>query len=308
MFKFKVWEDCIHEKEAFSFVLALSLIIGLVAIGMSSAFAADPEPSIDWSKTNSYGQMESSNMDASIVEQFGQLHVLAATKSSSGWADWTEAMIGTWKAAGAGGFDPEKISAGTGFEFWVYITEDSSANAYFSIKSVKEGEPTFSTKVQNLEKGSLQKVSILYSDLKAESAGDGVAKGDAADAEVINRDTLQFCGKLDGTNNPKVTFYMSDVYNIGELPEIPDSEDPTGGTEDPTGGTEVKYGDVTGEGAINSADALEVLKHAVELITLKGDQLTAADVTDDGNVDSADALDILKYNVELIDHFDVEDK
>ena len=262
------------KKKLFSFVLALSLIIGLVAIGMSSAFAADPEPSIDWSKTNSYGQMESSNMDASIVEQFGQLHVLAATKSSSGWADWTEAMIGTWKAAGAGGFDPEKINAGTGFEFWVYITEDSSANAYLSIKSVKEGEPTYSTKVQNLEKGSLQKVSVLYSDLKAEWAGDGVAKGDAADADVINRDTLQFCGKLDGTNNPKVTFYMSDVYNIGELPEIPDSEDPTGGTEDPTGGMEVKYGDVTGE----------------------------------GNVDSADALDILRYNVELIDHFDVEDK
>lgn len=296
------------KKKLFSFVLALSLIIGLVAIGMSSAFAADPEPSIDWSKTNPYGQMESSNMDASIVEQFGQLHVLAATKSSSGWADWTEAMIGTWKAANAGGFDPEKINAGTGFEFWVYITEDSSANAYLSIKSVKTGEPTFSAKVQNLEKGSLQKVSILYSDLKAESAGDGVAKGDAADADVINRDTLQFCGKLDGTNNPKVTFYMSDVYNIGELPEIPDSEDPTGGTEDPTGGTEVKYGDVTGEGAINSADALEVLKHAVELITLKGDQFTAADVTGEGNVDSADALDILKYNVELIDHFDVEDK
>ena len=296
------------KKKLFSFVLALSLIIGLVAIGMSSAFAADPEPSIDWSKTNSYGQMESSNMDASIVEQFGQLHVLAATKSSSGWADWTEAMIGTWKAAGAGGFDPEKINAGTGFEFWVYITEDSSANAYLSIKSVKAGEPTYSTKVQNLEKGSLQKVSILYSDLKAEWAGDGVAKGDAADADVINRDTLQFCGKLDGTNNPKVTFYMSDVYNIGELPEIPDSEDPTGGTEDPTGGTEVKYGDVTGEGDINSADALEVLKHAVELITLEGDRFTAADVTGEGNVDSADALDILKYNVELIDHFDAEDK
>ena len=46
----------------------------------------------------------------------------------------------------------------------------------------------------------------------------------------------------------------------------------------------------------------------MELITLKGDQLTAADVTGEGNVDSADALDILRYNVELIDHFDVEDK
>ena len=58
-------------------------------------------------------------------------------------------------------------------------------------------------------------------------------------------------------------------------------------------------GDVSGDGRINSADALLVLRHAVEIMKLSGSALAAADLTGEGAVNSADALEILKIAVGL---------
>ena len=63
------------------------------------------------------------------------------------------------------------------------------------------------------------------------------------------------------------------------------------------------YGDVNGDGAINSSDALDVLKCSTELVKFSRTQKALADVDMDGAVNSADALEILKYSVDLVSSF-----
>lgn len=58
-------------------------------------------------------------------------------------------------------------------------------------------------------------------------------------------------------------------------------------------------GDVTGEGNIDTDDAIAIFDHMVEISVLTGDKLLAADVSKDGNVDTDDAIDIFDYMVEL---------
>lgn len=67
------------------------------------------------------------------------------------------------------------------------------------------------------------------------------------------------------------------------------------------------YGDVTGDGKINSSDALMILQSNVGLKNLTKNQKTAADVDGNGKVNSADALLVLNYTVGNIDVFPVEE-
>ena len=59
-------------------------------------------------------------------------------------------------------------------------------------------------------------------------------------------------------------------------------------------------GDVNGDGRIDSADAVQILKASVKLAEVKKE---LADVNNDDRVDSADAILVLKYSVKLIDKF-----
>ncbi len=62
----------------------------------------------------------------------------------------------------------------------------------------------------------------------------------------------------------------------------------------------VLIGDVNGDGHIDVADAILILRHIVGLSTLTGIGLVAADVNIDGQVDVADAILILRYIVGLV--------
>ena len=64
------------------------------------------------------------------------------------------------------------------------------------------------------------------------------------------------------------------------------------------GASAATLGDVNGDGAINSSDALSVLKYSVG-ITDKGFIKANADVNGDGTINSSDALKILKVSVGL---------
>lgn len=59
-------------------------------------------------------------------------------------------------------------------------------------------------------------------------------------------------------------------------------------------------GDVNMDSSISSADAIQILQHAVKLIKLTGDAAKAADVNFDGTISSADAIKVLQYGVRLI--------
>ena len=66
---------------------------------------------------------------------------------------------------------------------------------------------------------------------------------------------------------------------------------------------EVMYGDVNGDGKINTADAVVILKFAAEMITLDDVKTLAGDTNHDGKVNTADAVLILKYAAGMISAF-----
>ena len=67
---------------------------------------------------------------------------------------------------------------------------------------------------------------------------------------------------------------------------------------------DVVLGDVEGDGKIKTTDALLVLQHVSETITLEGNEFVAADVDKDGVIKTTDALLILQYVAENINSFD----
>jgi len=67
---------------------------------------------------------------------------------------------------------------------------------------------------------------------------------------------------------------------------------------------DVLYGDVNGNGSVDSLDAAQVLKYDAMMITLDSAALTRGDVSGDGYVDSLDAARILKFDAGMIDSLD----
>lgn len=84
----------------------------------------------------------------------------------------------------------------------------------------------------------------------------------------------------------KETFYSEKVEKLKQAVEVYES-------------VAVKYGDVNGDGKINTDDALLILQYVVGLSTIDGNGAKAADVNGDGRIDTNDALGILQYVVNI---------
>ena len=64
-----------------------------------------------------------------------------------------------------------------------------------------------------------------------------------------------------------------------------------------------KLGDPSGEGNIDTGDALMVLRDYANIYKLSGNAFSAADVVTDGRLDTQDALAILRYYARIITSF-----
>lgn len=62
-------------------------------------------------------------------------------------------------------------------------------------------------------------------------------------------------------------------------------------------------GDVNGDGSVNTADAVVILKYSAEMIQLDNTQLISGDTNHDSKVNTADAVLILKYAAGMITEF-----
>ena len=70
--------------------------------------------------------------------------------------------------------------------------------------------------------------------------------------------------------------------------------------------TGVVYGDLNGDGVVDTNDAMFVLRYDARSLTLSDAQLTIADVNGDGVVDTNDAILILQYDAKIITEFPVK--
>lgn len=82
------------------------------------------------------------------------------------------------------------------------------------------------------------------------------------------------------------------VLSAAALTNTTDQVVPVGGQ---IADTSVVLGDVNNDGTVNGSDAMQVLRHALQIVTLSDNQLAAADCNGDGVVDVVDALIIMRY-------------
>lgn len=153
--------------------------------------------------------------------------------------------------------------------------------------------------------GILSKVKVFCSDEKAEytvtyeSRGGTVLPSDTQVVEAGGSVTLpkathkwlSFLGWTTDYNNQNTA-----DYSVGEKVKI---------DFDTTfyGIWGNKLGDVNGDTAVNSVDALMILQHTVAIINFDKTEFAAADVTGDFEVNSSDALKVLQYTVGTIKNF-----
>lgn len=66
----------------------------------------------------------------------------------------------------------------------------------------------------------------------------------------------------------------------------------------------VVYGDINGDGEIDTSDAVRLVRYLVDLVELSDSEKRAADVNGDGDITSADSIKLVRYLVGLVESLD----
>ncbi|MBQ3195558.1 MAG: leucine-rich repeat protein [Clostridia bacterium] len=140
-------------------------------------------------------------------------------------------------------------------------------------------------------------LTVKYAGSQAE--WDAMSIGECNEKLTSANIMFGFKGEEDGSSEGEITEEVSSEETTNE--EIFEDETTEDESSDDEG--DILYGDVNGDGAINSIDAAQVLRHDATLILLDDTALAAADVNGDGAVNSLDAAMILRFDAGLITEF-----
>ena len=113
------------------------------------------------------------------------------------------------------------------------------------------------------------------------------------------------CGKwfADAEGKTEITDKNSVVEAKTGIHEYVDGKCKHCGAEEPK---TVLWGDVNGDGAVNTRDAKLIMQYELKLIDATQLDLTAADVNGDGEINTRDAKLIMQYELKIITEFPVE--
>lgn len=135
------------------------------------------------------------------------------------------------------------------------------------------------------------KLNVKPDNVRFKSSDESIATIDASgNITAVSEGKVRITAILDETLVAKC-----DLSVKAEEPIISESPETT---IQPIGAV---FGDVDGNGKVDAADALEVLKYAARLRDLSENEFRNADVTKSNSVDASDALKILKYAARIID-------
>ena len=191
------------------------------------------------------------------------------------------------------------IEAETGVTLTPYIGAGASATEATATQKDVDGDATADTWYENSDR-----IEVSYSGaVSGKEYGVILVKGTGL--PTVN-DNICFIDQVTATSTTvdfnvypilpdettDMTLYISSNATGFELKDIPVSYAVGVAGEEPT--PTILYGDATGDGNINSFDALRIKQYVGDKVGTTID-LVAADATGDGNVNSFDALRVKQY-------------
>ena len=202
----------------------------------------------------------------------------------------------------------EDISLTAQYEISKYTVDFAIDGEVIDTQTVKHGEAATAPTVEDKEGHTFSGWNTTFDNITADitiSASwiiNTYTVTFMADGETVDTQTVKYGAAATAPAIPEKEGYAAawdldfsviteDITVTAVYTEIPD---------------DVLYGDVNGDGQVNSLDAAQVLKYDALMIDLNEGALLAADVTGDGTVDSLDAAQILKFDAMIIESFPVE--
>ena len=249
-------------------------------------------------------------------------YTIGITTDSSTAPIWTVAASGTYAristtAAGQGGPGGPGGPGGQGRTLYLYSNgsgfslSTGTSNVYiYSPDTAMAALSGKTTHIVNIDNGeSITEAEVLAQAEVRYKSGINAAEQNLAwtDSHIslvwnmplaMEQGNYVLTVSVDGTVLGTISVMVLSPFSGGTapIPAQPEEPDPT---PDPTPTPEILIGDVNGDGMVNAADAVLIMRHALSLELLEGDALIAADYNGDGSITTVDALTVLRASLGL---------
>lgn len=156
---------------------------------------------------------------------------------------------------------------------WYRINYGSKVG-YISDKYLTEALPSISSEVYTIGKY----ITGIQPGTSAADFLNGITRHGNAEVKLLDKTGAENTGTV-GTGNTLAVYGNGQMVASYEL---------------------VIYGDVSGDGKVNTLDSIKLCRHTLELVTLTGAYLEAADASRDSKVNTLDSIIVCRYSIGLV--------